>query len=74
MVPAPPRGAPPTLNEPSGSPPPLLLVTPPSPPFLAVLSFGMSLREMAACRISFLIAWSHAGFGLSRDGHPRYVG
>ena len=51
MVPAPPRGAPPTLNEPSGLPPPLLQVTPPSPPFLAALSFGMSLRE-----------WRHAGF------------
>ena len=51
MVPAPPRGAPPTLNEPSGRPPPLLQVTPPSPPFLAALSFGMSLRE-----------WRHAGF------------
>ena len=51
MVPTPPRGAPPTLNEPSGRPPPLLRVTPPSPPFLAVLSFGMSLRK-----------WRHAGF------------
>ena len=51
MVPTPPGGAPPSLCEPSGSPPPLLWITPPSPPFLAVLSLGMSLRE-----------WRHAGF------------
>ena len=51
MVPTPPRGAPPTLDEPSDRPPPLLRVTPPSPPFLAGLSFGMSLKK-----------WRHAGF------------
>ena len=42
MLLAPPDGVPPTPREVSVSPPPLLRATPPIPPFLAIISFGIS--------------------------------